>query len=153
MIEPLDHRRAGRARTGAKAVFPTADEFVSGPGKGGRPLVIEGTNNPFGFRDAVRARGSAAELFLRAFRTATPTCFRGDARRRGLKIKFVRRMGDDYPRAIDLVRSGRVNVRAIVTHRESLGAASVLFKALAQNQPSYVKALLYRNGKEGDGPN
>jgi L-iditol 2-dehydrogenase len=76
-----------------------------------------------------------------------------DARRRGLKIKFVRRMGDDYPRAIDLVRSGRVNVRAIVTHRESLGAASVLFKALAQNQPSYVKALLYRNGKEGDGPN
>ena len=35
-----------------------------------------------------------------------------DARRRGLKIKFVRRMGDDYPRAIDLVTSERVNVRA-----------------------------------------
>ena len=58
MIEPLDHRRAGPLGLGAKAVFPTADEFVSGPGKGGRPLVIEGTNNPFGFRDAVRARGS-----------------------------------------------------------------------------------------------
>ena len=30
-----------------------------------------------------------------------------DARRRGLKIKFVRRMGDDYSRAIDLVTSGQ----------------------------------------------
>jgi L-iditol 2-dehydrogenase len=26
-----------------------------------------------------------------------------EARRRGLKIKFVRHIGDDYPRAIDLV--------------------------------------------------
>jgi threonine dehydrogenase-like Zn-dependent dehydrogenase len=39
-------------------------------------------------------------------------------RRRGLKIKFVRRMGDDFPRAIDLVSSDRVNARALVTHRE-----------------------------------
>jgi L-iditol 2-dehydrogenase len=41
-----------------------------------------------------------------------------EARRRGLKIKFLRRMSDDYPRAID--PAGRVNVRALVTHRESL---------------------------------
>jgi L-iditol 2-dehydrogenase len=46
------------------------------------------------------------------------------ARRRGLKIKFLRRMGDDFPRAIDFISSGRVNVRAIVTHRESLNAAA-----------------------------
>ena len=60
-------------------------------------------------------------------------------------------MGDDYPRAIDLVTSGRVNVRAVVTHRERLDAAPELIKALAQNQPSYVKALLYPNGEDGDG--
>jgi threonine dehydrogenase-like Zn-dependent dehydrogenase len=46
-----------------------------------------------------------------------------------------------------------VNVRAIVTHRESLDAAPELFEALAQDQPSYVKALLYPNGEDGDGPN
>jgi hypothetical protein len=50
-----------------------------------------------------------------------------EARRRGLKIKFVRRMGDDYPRAIEFVSSGRVNVRALVTHRESLNAAPEVF--------------------------
>ena len=59
-----------------------------------------------------------------------------EARRRGLKIKFVRRMGDDYPRAIDLVTSGRVNVKALVTHRATLAAAPELFEALANNQPS-----------------
>jgi threonine dehydrogenase-like Zn-dependent dehydrogenase len=58
---------------------------------------------------------------------AMPTRFR--PRRRGLKIKFVRRMGDDFPRAIDLVSSDRVNVRALVTHRESLNAAPELFEA------------------------
>jgi L-iditol 2-dehydrogenase len=43
-----------------------------------------------------------------------------EARRRGLKIKFPRRMGDDYSRAIGLVSSGSVNVRAMVTHREGM---------------------------------
>ena len=42
------------------------------------------------------------------------TLSRSDARRRGLKIKFERRMGDDYPGGIDLVSSGRMNLRAIV---------------------------------------
>ena len=36
VIEPLTHRRAAALGLGAKAEFPTADEFVSGPGKGGR---------------------------------------------------------------------------------------------------------------------
>jgi threonine dehydrogenase-like Zn-dependent dehydrogenase len=42
-----------------------------------------------------------------------------------------------------------VNVRALVTHRESLIAAPELFEALAQNRPGYLKALLYHNG-DGD---
>ena len=46
-----------------------------------------------------------------------------------------------------------MNVRAIVTHRERLDAAPETFEALAKNQPSYVKALLYPNGEDRDGPN
>jgi hypothetical protein len=52
----------------------------------------------------------------------------------------------DYSRAIDLVTSGRANVTTLVTQRESLDAALEIFRALAQDQPSYVKALLYPNG-------
>jgi L-iditol 2-dehydrogenase len=75
-----------------------------------------------------------------------------EARRRDLKIKFVRRMGDDYLRAIAFVSSGSANVRVLVTHCESLRAAPELFEALAQNRPGYLKAVLYPNGPRA-GPN
>jgi hypothetical protein len=46
--------------------------------------------------------GSEVASFLPAFRMATSTRFRlGDAQARA-PDKFVRRMGDDYPGAIDL---------------------------------------------------
>ncbi len=38
------------------------------------------------------------------------------ARRKGLTIKLVRRMKFTYPRAIQLVESGQVDVRSLVTH-------------------------------------
>jgi L-iditol 2-dehydrogenase len=50
-----------------------------------------------------------------------------EARRRGLKI-IVRRMGDDHPRAIGLMMSGQVKMRALVTHRESLDASLELLR-------------------------
>jgi L-iditol 2-dehydrogenase len=61
-------------------------------------------------------------------------------------------MGDDYPRAIDLVSSGHVNVRAMVTHRESLDAAPDVFEALAQNPARLCKGALLSQRKRGDGP-
>ena len=80
--------------------------------------MTEATNSPFGFRDAVRASRIGGGAAMRAFLTATPTRF-GPRGEWAFKIKFVRRMGDDFPHAIDLVSSGRVKVRALVTHRES----------------------------------
>jgi L-iditol 2-dehydrogenase len=154
VIEPLEHRRAAALGLGAKHVFPTVEDLVSGTGKGGRPLVIEATNSPFGFRDAVRASRIGGRVVLAGIPDGDAyTLPASEARRRGLKIKFVRRMGDDYPRAIDLVMSGRVNVRALVTHSESLDAAPQLFEALAQGRPGHVKVLLYPNGEDGSGSN
>jgi L-iditol 2-dehydrogenase len=146
VIEPLAHRRAAALELGAKDVFATAEDFVNEGGKGGCPLVIEATNSPFGFRDAVRASRIGGRVILAGIPDSDAYTLPGsEARRRGLKIKFVRRMGDDYPRAIDLVTSGWVNVRALVTHHESLDGAPEVFEALAQNRPGYVKALLYPN--------
>jgi len=49
------------------------------------------------------------------------------ARRKGLTIKLVRRMKHTYPRAIDLVSKGLVDVRALVTHRFSLDQSAEAF--------------------------
>jgi L-iditol 2-dehydrogenase len=71
--------------------------------------VIEATNSPHEFRDAVRASRIGGRVVLAGIPDGEAyTLPASEARRRGLKIKFARRMGDDYPRAIELVASGRV---------------------------------------------
>ena len=50
------------------------------------------------------------------------------ARRKGLTIKLVRRMKHTYPRAIELVSKGLVDVRSLVTHRFPLEEAPEAFR-------------------------
>lgn len=56
------------------------------------------------------------------------------ARRKGLTIKMVRRMKHTYPRAIDLVSKGLVDVRSLVTHRFPLEQAAYAFQAAARRE-------------------
>jgi L-iditol 2-dehydrogenase len=119
--EPLAYRRSAALGLGAKEVLPSVDEFVAGIGSGGRPLVIEATTAPAEFQDAVRAARIGGRVVLAGIPDGDGYTF---TLRRGLKVKFVRRIGDDYRRAIDLVRSGRVKLRTPVTQRESLAAGA-----------------------------
>jgi L-iditol 2-dehydrogenase len=48
-------------------------------------------------------------------------------RRKGLSLQWVRRMKHTYPRAIELVRQGQIEVRSLVSHRFSLADASQAF--------------------------
>jgi L-iditol 2-dehydrogenase len=147
VVEPLEHRRAAALRLGAETAVATVDDFIRDDGKDGCPLVVEATNDPQGFREAVLASRIGGRVILTGIPDGDSyTLPAAAARRRGLKIKFVRRMGDDYPRAIHLVASGRVNVKEVVTHRERLHKAPELFEALAQSSPGYLKVLLYPNG-------
>jgi L-iditol 2-dehydrogenase len=50
------------------------------------------------------------------------------ARRKGLTIKLVRRMKYTYPRAIELISKGLVDVRSMVTHRFSLEQSDQAFR-------------------------
>ncbi|HEV7500389.1 MAG TPA: alcohol dehydrogenase, partial [Vicinamibacteria bacterium] len=53
----------------------------------------------------------------------------GTARRKGLSLVLVRRMGHVYPRAIQLVASGRIDVRSLVSHRFPLEQIQPAFEA------------------------
>ena len=56
------------------------------------------------------------------------------ARRKGLTIKLVRRMKAVYPRAIELVKTGLVNVRPLVTHRFPLEEAESAFSVASNRE-------------------
>ena len=56
------------------------------------------------------------------------------ARRKGLTIKLVRRMKHTYPRAIELVSKGLIDVRSIVTHRFPLAQAGEAFRVAERRE-------------------
>jgi len=140
--DPLPHRRAMAEKLGADRVGDSAASLADWS-KGGCALVLEATNSPLGFRDAVRATRIGGRIVLVGIPDGdTYTLPAADARRRGLKIKFARRMGDVYPLAIQFLAAGKVDVRSIVTHRVGLEEAPGVFVALADNRPGYGKALV-----------
>ncbi|KMO17704.1 zinc-dependent alcohol dehydrogenase [Methylobacterium platani] len=147
-VDPQEHRRELALRLGATAVGASIEEIRDRTRGEGCPLVVEATNAPEGFRDAVRA----AKIGGRAVLVGIPdgdvyTMPAAEARRRGLKIKFARRMGEVYPRAIALVESGKVDVASLVSHRVGLDGAAAAFGRHAQNTPGVVKTLIYPNGQ------
>jgi len=56
------------------------------------------------------------------------------ARRKGLTIKLVRRMKHTYPRAIELVSKGLVDVRSLVTHHFPLEQAAEAFRVAERRE-------------------
>jgi L-iditol 2-dehydrogenase len=56
------------------------------------------------------------------------------ARRKGLTIKLVRRIQHTYPRAIDLVSKGLVDVRSLVTHRFPLEQSVEAFRVAQRRE-------------------
>jgi len=63
------------------------------------------------------------------------------ARRKGLTIKLVRRMKHTYPRAIQLVENGLVDVRSLVTHRFSLAEYEQAFSTARKREGLKVMIL------------
>ena len=65
------------------------------------------------------------------------------ARRKGLGVKFSRRMGHVYPRAIELVQRGLVDVRRLATHHFPLAEAPQAFAQQADRRDGVIKSILH----------
>ena len=151
-VDPQAHRREMALKLGATQVASSIDELRSFTKGEGTPLVVEATNSPDGFREAVLAARIGGRLTLVGIPDGdTYTLPAAEARRRGLKIKFSRRMGNVYPRAIDLVTSGTVNVDTIVSHSFLLAETPDAFRKHAENAPGFIKSLIYPNGMSATG--
>jgi len=140
--DPLAHRRTAAKRLGATWTGQNVTDLKSSEPLG-LPLVIEATNSPHGFGDAVLATRIGGRIVLVGIPDGdTYILPAAEARRRGLSIKFARRMGDVYPRAIELVTSGKIDVKSIISHRIGLSETPSAFRALAANAPGYLKVLI-----------
>jgi L-iditol 2-dehydrogenase len=146
-VDPQDHRRDMALRLGATRAGSSVADIRAWTGNEGATLVIEATNSPAGFRDAVLAARIGGRVVLVGIPDGDSYSLpASEARRRALKIKFARRMGEVYPRAIALVASGAVDVATMVTHRFDLGDAADAFRLHADNTPGMVKSLIFPNG-------
>ena len=63
-------------------------------------------------------------------------------RRKGLTIKYVRRMKHTYPRAIQMVRDGLIDVESLITHRFPLEKAAEAYQLVASYEDGVVKAMI-----------
>ena len=123
-VDPLPHRRELALRLGAESA--AAPEETLGD------LDVAAAFDVVGSAAAVEIAVGAARPGGRVVlvgipdddRTTFPAAL---ARRKGLTLLVSRRMAEVYPRAIELVADGTVDVRSIVSHRYALDAAAEAF--------------------------
>ena len=143
-VDPQPHRREMAARLGAAWTGPDIPALREVTEREGAPLVVEATNAPEGFRDAVLAARIGGRIVMVGIPDGDSyTLPAAETRRRGLKIKFARRMGEVYPRAIELVAQRKVDVASMVTHELGLDEAPDAFRRHAEMAPGVIKTLIY----------
>jgi L-iditol 2-dehydrogenase len=130
------HRLEAARALGAE-VF-AADEGREGAairaaaGSGGLDAALETAGEQAAVDAAVEAVRPGARVVLIGIPSDVRTSFNaGTARRKGLTLVLARRMGNVYPRAVQLVASGAVDVRSLVTHRFPLADIRAAFDAAA----------------------
>jgi L-iditol 2-dehydrogenase len=117
-VEPLPHRLRVASEFGADEAW-TPDEAAQRFAAG---VEVDVAFEVAGTDDAVHAAMLAARPGARVVLVGIPdgdtTTFRASlARRKGLTLVLARRMNDAYPRAIEMVSRGLVDVATLVTER------------------------------------
>ena len=102
---------------GSKLTNPGAEMF----GRRGLDVVFEAAGDNNAVEMAITATKPGGKVIVVGIPPDDRTAFSASIpRRKGLTIKMVRRMKLTYPRAIQLVERGKVDVRSLVTHTFAL---------------------------------
>jgi len=144
-IDPQEHRANKALSLGANVAGSSIDSVKDATDSRGCDLVIEATNSPDGMADAVMSAVIGGRVILVGIPDGdTYTGFSAaQARRRGLDLRFSRRMGNVYHRAIALVQQSRIDVDTLITHRFSIEEAEQAF-ILQAGLPKHFQKLVTR---------
>ena len=145
--DKLPHRVAAARSYGAQTAIltdgsPGVSPVMAATGKRGVDVAFEAAGDQGAVDDAMAAVVPGGKVILAGIPSDDRTSFSASlARRKGLTIKLVRRMKHTYPRAIDLVIRGLVDVRSLVTHRFPLVQAAQAFGLAEQREG--LKTVIY----------
>jgi L-iditol 2-dehydrogenase len=146
--EPLPHRRAAATRFGASAVLdPVAHDVVReirGHTDGyGVDVAFEAAGSESATVQAIQALRPGGTLVLLGYWKQDQVTIPGiTAMRKGLTVRFVRRMKNTFGRAIDLARRGLVDVASLATHEFPLERAADAFVRAERRGPDILKAVI-----------
>jgi L-iditol 2-dehydrogenase len=138
--DKLEHRVEAAKRFGASQAFLVGDNSqiseIQGATNGrGVDVAFEAAGVQAAVDDAFAAVRPGGKVILAGIPVDDRTFFSASvARRKGLTIKLVRRMKHTYPRAIELVSKGLVDVRSLVTHSFPLEQASEAFRVAERRE-------------------
>jgi L-iditol 2-dehydrogenase len=140
VTDVLPHRvEAARAQGATKAILAgngnEVTEIMAATGGRGLDVAFEVAGENEAVEAAFATVKPGGRVVLAGIPADDRTSFSASiARRKGLTIKLVRRMKFTYPRAIQLVESGQVNVRSLVTHRFPLDRSTEAFELASRRE-------------------
>ncbi len=125
--DKLSHRLEAAQALGATAVFQAGNHreearaILAQTNQRGLDVLFEAAGENPAVETALDTVKPGGRIILAGIPADNRTSFdAATARRKGVTIKLVRRMKNTYPRAIQLVAGGLVDVRSLVTHRFSI---------------------------------
>jgi L-iditol 2-dehydrogenase len=137
----LPHRLEAAKELGAHNTYlasPSGDErgaIMGDTHRMGVDVAFETAGENAAVETAIQTVKPGGRVVLCGIPANNQTSFKAStARRKGLTIKMVRRMKHTYPRAIKLVQTGQVDVRAIISHRFPLDQALTAFDVARQRE-------------------
>ncbi len=146
--EPLEHRREAASLFGVSAALdPGRDDVVRAirerTGGDGVDVAFEAAGSESATVQAVDAIRPGGTLVLVGYWKADQVTLPGiRAMRKGLTIRFVRRMKHTLPRALELVRQELVNLPALISHDFKLSDVAEAFARAETRSPNFLKTVI-----------
>jgi L-iditol 2-dehydrogenase len=142
-VDPLRYRAEAAKRAGADDASTDSTAVARWTGGRGADVVLEATNSPTGPETAVACARVGGRVVLVGIPdgdrfTLSASAVRGKA----LTIKWQKRMGHVYPRAIQMVQAGRIKFDPIMTHTFTLDRVPDAFRFQNAYQEGVLKTMI-----------
>ena len=140
VTDRLAHRLEAALSIGATQGFLVTDEWDENEawratGERGVDVSFEVAGENQAVETAITAAKPGGRVILVGIPSQDWTAFTAStARRKGLTIKLSRRMKFTYPRAIQLVEDGLIDVRSLITHRYPLSEFEQAFQVARRRE-------------------